>query len=725
MRKIWKMQYFGLTVALILGTVNFSFSEAATLSCDDVQFVFARGSGEQLDDVSAAEWQRQIEQQLSGNRTLRYSFYELGSRAQDGPYGAAKYPAVAVTGSAGSTLNLVGAAVSGGEAFQFGVSVDKGQRELKNYLAATVTRCPETKFVLGGYSQGAMVISQSLPALDADRILYAATFGDPKLYLPEGEGLFPAACAGQNLSEYRRNVADCHAYEGVLGSQRPYQPPEFTGKVGTWCNKKDLMCSSKWSISDHTNYVHDGMYAEAAAYIARILQQAYPDLTVIDWQKSASTKHNVVFLIDSTGSMMSSIDRYRDEAKHLAREVLNTGGRIALFEFRDLADPFPTVRHCDLACSYETFVEKLDGITVDEGGGGDVKESALSAMLYAMNKVDWQDGANKSMVILTDGGYLTPDRDETTLEQVVRRSLEIDPVNAYFIAGSQYEYISLAERMGGAAFSVYSDLGKLTELILERPVAKLAQTEYFIPLHTEVNFDASESYELVDGEKSQAGLTFDWDLDGDGRFTRLDAGPTTTDVFHYKFDGFVQVRVTNTQGYQSTMSARVVVGDEGEAAPATIRAVSANPIVAGATQVKFTTEAERVLVSVNDAILGYTEIRTASAPQTLELQDLQDQGTITLSLIPYDKDSRRGTAYTLVLAGENQQPNIGGGQQPDTDKNPTHSSDASAIQTTDSSKGQGSNPASTSQVYQMSDTTKDKILLAPNAGVGPKRKYLF
>lgn len=699
-----KIGYFILAMVLAFGNVGFSFSDAATFSCDDVRFVFARGSGEQLGDVSATEWQAQIEKQLSHNRTLRHSFYELGNRAQDGPYGVAQYPAVAVAGSVGDTLNLVGAAVSGGEAFQFGTSVNEGMRELKNYIENTAASCPETRFVLGGYSQGAMIISQSLPTLDANKILYAATFGDPKVYLPEGKGIFPAACAGKDLSEYRRNVADCHAYEGVLGSQQPYQPTNFSGKVGVWCNKDDLMCSSKWSLSDHTGYVSDGMYAEAAEYIAKILQQEYPDLIIVDWQKSASTKHNVVFLIDSTGSMMNSIDRYRNEAKHLAREVINIGGRIALFEFRDLADPFMTVQHCDLACDYNTFVEKLDGITVEDGGGGDEKESTLSAMLYAMNNVDWQDGANKSMVVLTDGGYLNPDRDETTLERVVRRSLEIDPVNAYFISGSEYKYIRLAEQMGGEVFNEYGDLSKLTKLILERPVARLSQTEYFVPLHGEANFDATGSYEIVNGEKNQAGLTFDWDLNGDGRFEYLNVGPTIKDVFHYNFDGFAQVRVKSSQGYQSTMSARLVVGDEGEVAPATIHSASTNLIGAGAAQVEFVTNAKRVLISVNDAILGYMENKNAGISQTLSLYDLPESARLTL--VPYDKDNRRGTSYNLVIAEKSQEPS--------NDKNPANDSNLDKWQNSALEK-----PTSASQARE---DEKRKVPLAPNAGVGPKNR---
>ena len=82
--------------------------------------------------------------------------------------------------------------------------------------------CPGTKYVVGGYSQGAMVVSKALGSLNADRIIYAATFGDPKIYLPEGKGILPAACRGENLSDYRMYVPDCQAYKGLLGAYVPY-----------------------------------------------------------------------------------------------------------------------------------------------------------------------------------------------------------------------------------------------------------------------------------------------------------------------------------------------------------------------------------------------------------------------------------------------------------------------------------------------------------------------
>ncbi len=64
---------------------------------------------------------------------------------------------------------------------------------------------------------------------------------------------------------------------------------------------------------------------------------------------------DTVILIDSTDSMRRLIDRYKREALRLASLTLNTGGRIALFEYRDLKDPYELRMLCDFGCSLEEF----------------------------------------------------------------------------------------------------------------------------------------------------------------------------------------------------------------------------------------------------------------------------------------------------------------------------------------------------------------------------------
>lgn len=656
--------YFSLAIIMMATLVAEGFLQGAqnvvAKTCNDVQFIFARGSGESLAGESAIAWEQSIRAALNERTALRYDFYELGSTKQNG----FQYPAVAVSGSGEGVINLLQAAVSGGEAYDFGNSVVEGAAELRSYIQQTSRTCPNTKFVLGGYSQGAMVISRTLSEIAAEKVIYVATFGDPKLYLPEGKGAFPPACRGKDYSEYRVDVEDCYAYEGVLGSYRPYQPAGYAGKVGAWCNKHDIMCSSYWNLGDHTAYVAENKYRDAAQIIANRIQLEYPKLDIKQLNQSASTVHNVAFLIDSTESMRNMIDKYKDEAKKLARQVLREGGKIALFEYRDLNDPFETKIHCDFSCDLEVFEYKINNITT--GGGGDILESGLSAIMYAMNNLEWQTGANKSIVLLTDAGYHSPDRDGTTLSAVVQRSLEIDPVNVYTVTTDSdlRSYAQLVGQTDGVAFDINTELELSTETILKRPSAKLAKEEYYGRSSDEFYFDASASYTTYGEDDRESKLIFDWDLDGDGLYEIKNGNATISHIFNSNEERFIRVRVTDKWGRFSTMSAKVIFAEDTENS-SVIKNLQAVP-EGSDFEINFSTDATRALVMLDDAILGY--VNKTGDIEKLKLTDVKN-GSI-LSLLPFDKDGRRGTEAQIILGDitTSSEPELSGYESAVTDK---------------------------------------------------------
>ena len=437
----------GLMVISGLGTLVVETVSAE--SCPDLKIIFARGSGgERWNDQNYLEFKARIEEKLP-TAGLSYEFLDLD------------YPAVGV--GADNLDVAIGAFFGAGDAYEFGNSVDAGVQELTKIVNYG---CAKTKYVIGGYSQGAMVVSKALPNLNADRIIYAATFGDPKIYLPEGAGLVPAACAGRNLSDYRAYVPDCRAYKGLLGSYKPYQPEEFLGKLGTWCNKYDIFCSSYYSISSHTSYVADDLYEDASRVIASKVALAFS----ID--SEYASPHDTAILIDSTDSMGWLIDQFREEAVRLANETFAVGGRVALYDYRDLADPYEPVARCTFeTCTAENFGEYLNSIVLE--GGGDIPESMLSASLKVMNELSWRRGATKSLVVLTDAAFLSPDRDGTTMWDVIELSKRIDPVNLYIVTDETIAEMNpamseLAKATGGMVVTDFGNLNILTERIMER-----------------------------------------------------------------------------------------------------------------------------------------------------------------------------------------------------------------------------------------------------------------
>ena len=443
-----KLRY--LVVALIvIGGITWPgwLAPAQAESCPDVKIIFARGSGgERWATEDYLTFKSAIEEKLA-TTGISYEFEDLD------------YPAVGV--GIDNLSVAIGAYVGAGETYEFGDSVNTGMHNLMEIINGA--SCPGTKYVLGGYSQGAMVVSKALGSLKSERVIYAATFGDPKLYLPEGEGLIPAACRGENLSDYRMYVPDCQAYKGLLGAYIPYEPAAWVGKVGTWCNKRDIMCSSHLGVSDHVGYVADNLYEDAARVIYDKVAEEF------GIEERLTSPHDTAILIDSTGSMAGMIDKYKAEALRLAKETIESGGRVALYDYRDLQDPYSPVERCGFeTCTVEIFEDKLNEIVAENGG--DIQESLLSAAYRLMQEQNWKLGSTKSLVVLTDAGYLMPDRDGVTLDDVVALSKSIDPVNFYVITTSESGdyYSELAGRTDGLVVTNLDELHLMTDYIIKR-----------------------------------------------------------------------------------------------------------------------------------------------------------------------------------------------------------------------------------------------------------------
>lgn len=428
--------------AYFLAPVGYLFN-AEAVSCPDVKLIFARGSGEERwVDQNYLNFKNELSEKLSLTN-LSYEFEDLD------------YPAIGIS----NPLTLISTFFSGGEAFEFGESVATG---ISNLIRET-SECKNTRYVLAGYSQGAMVVSKAINYIKPEKVIYAATFGDPKIYLPEGKGFVPPACSGKNLSNYRIYVPDCRVYEGLLGGYKPYQPEGYFDKLGTWCNKNDIFCSTHFSINAHTSYVSDGIYDDASKLIFDKICQAFRI------KNTFVSLHDTVILIDSTGSMEHFLHDYKREAFELAEKTLNSGGRVALYDYRDLKENYQPVKHCDFeTCTLESFKTGLDEIVLS--GGGDEDESLLSASFNVMKKLNWKFGSTKSVVVFTDAGYHNPDIDGTTFADVVNLSKKIDPVNFYVVTTKLNKnfYKTLADATDGAVTSLVDGVSTMSDGIMAR-----------------------------------------------------------------------------------------------------------------------------------------------------------------------------------------------------------------------------------------------------------------
>jgi cutinase len=214
------MRFISALVALAAPlTLLVSVPAAHGAVCPDVELIFARGTSE---PAGIGRVGQALAEALSA---------QLGGRSL-GVYGV-NYPA---------TYDFLAAA--------------DGAADATNRITAMSEQCPATRYVLGGYSQGAAAVDMllgipplgakvgdvgsapPLPAGLADKVAAVAVFGNPstKFGIPVSAAMMP-----------------------------------FAGKGIDLCNEGDPICSQGRNPFAHTSYEKTPLVGEAAGFVSGLL----------------------------------------------------------------------------------------------------------------------------------------------------------------------------------------------------------------------------------------------------------------------------------------------------------------------------------------------------------------------------------------------------------------------------------------------------------------------
>ncbi len=649
----------GILIAAVLWEAPVRAAEASP-ACADVEVIFARGSGQSLGDRESTQFQDQMRDRIKS--PLKMNFYELGTAK----HGDGQYPAVNV--GDWTNGNALGGWLSAGYANDYGESVKQGRSELIYYFVNRFRDCKDSQFVLAGYSQGAQVVGQALVGLegDASRIAYVGLFGDPKLHLPEGEGWNPPACRGEQMSAYRRVIANCHVDNGSLGARKPYLPQVFHAKTGLWCYADDFVCGSSKNVfnnAGHEIYGKSGNAIDSAAWEAalRLKPLVAPDkqhgISVTPPKGTGTTGVDMVFVIDTTGSMAGQIEQSKQFALQAAERIKSMRGRVALVSYRDAGDSYTARIESHLNEDMTEFRQKLAALRAE--GGGDTPEATLHALMTAFNGLRWKNGATKASIVLTDAGFHHPDKvDGSTVDGVAKRSLEIDPVNIYPVVPSYiaHEYEELASLTSGQVIVNGGDteaaLFEAIDRIERRPTALLKNPLYIADAGQSITYDASDSY-VEEGEITR----YDWDFDGDGSYEVSTSTPVTSHVYSEQFDGAMQVRLTASNGTIASASALVKIGTY-VAPPApkapVLRVLKDNGSSAIIAWQPTDNLASEWVVGVNGTVLG----RAPKATVVLTIDDLQRSDDLTINVAGMMSDGTVGEFASVTVAKKIATPGV-------------------------------------------------------------------
>jgi cutinase len=127
--------------------------------------------------------------------------------------------------------------------WDFDTGMPAGASDASGHIQSVAANCPNTRMVLGGYSQGAGVMelaTATMPRQLADHIAAMVLFGNLK-------------------SAYAATL---------LHGPLPTVSPVYAGKTIDLCVPDDLICSDGQDWGAHTAYIQTGMVDQAASYAA-------------------------------------------------------------------------------------------------------------------------------------------------------------------------------------------------------------------------------------------------------------------------------------------------------------------------------------------------------------------------------------------------------------------------------------------------------------------------
>ncbi|MFS0703892.1 cutinase family protein [Cellulomonas sp. 179-A 9B4 NHS] len=206
-------------VTTFTGGVVAATSATAATGCSDVELVFARGTGERAGlGVLGTPLVRALQAELPGRSVSSYAVDYAANSAQ--------------------------------------TSAGPGATDMTRRVVSRAAACPGTRFVIGGYSQGATVTDiaigirtgttsgEAIPANLADRVAAVVVYGNPL---------------------------------GLTGRTIAQASPTYGPKAKEFCNTGDPVCQrGGGNFAAHITYATNGTVTEGARFAAALVNQTAP-----------------------------------------------------------------------------------------------------------------------------------------------------------------------------------------------------------------------------------------------------------------------------------------------------------------------------------------------------------------------------------------------------------------------------------------------------------------
>lgn len=172
---------------------------------------------------------------------------------------------------------------------------------------------------------------------------------------------------------------------------------------------------------------------------------------------------DVVFVIDSTGSMSSLIEGAKEKIWSIANSIVTRkptpAVRIGLVSYRDRGDAYVT-RAFDLTDDIDTVFKDLQTIRAD--GGGDEPESVNQALAEAVSNMKWSTAKDTTKIIFLVGDcpphmdYQDDIKYQATCEKAAKSNIIINTVQC----GNHQETTAIWQEIAKRAEGTYLALAQ-------------------------------------------------------------------------------------------------------------------------------------------------------------------------------------------------------------------------------------------------------------------------
>ena len=199
--------------------------------------------------------------------------------------------------------------------------------------------------------------------------------------------------------------------EGYVYEMTPEILDEFIAPINNAAAKDGISLGAEENFSG--NELPEGYVDDSNEELLKIQKELENSAGIsLMSAESAQTKVDIVFVIDSTGSMSSAIRGVKTNvaafAQHLAGKGLTL--RLGLIDYRDITcdGSDSTVIHKVNSSPWmniDGFLSELSKVSVD--GGGDYPETPIDALGYLTNgsAINWSSDAYKFAILITDASY--------------------------------------------------------------------------------------------------------------------------------------------------------------------------------------------------------------------------------------------------------------------------------------------------------------------------------